>query len=47
MHVATIHFPQLLYFLAFSTIIGWPVLCDEGVERVVRGTLRTGLGSRL
>ncbi|KAI5449085.1 glucosyltransferase [Naganishia albida] len=46
MHVATLHFPQLLYFLAFATVMGWPVLLEKGVERAVRGTIATGLGSR-
>lgn len=46
MHVATLHFPQLMYFLAFATVMGWPVLLDEGVGTAVRGTLRTGMGSR-
>lgn len=46
MHVATLHSPQVLYFLAFATGLGWPVLLDEGVGRCVRGTLSTGLGSR-
>ncbi|KAJ9109070.1 hypothetical protein QFC21_000397 [Naganishia friedmannii] len=45
MHVATLHFPQVLYFLAFATIFGWPVLMNEGVESLAIGTARTGLGS--
>lgn len=37
----------LPYFLAFSTALGWPVLVAEGVERAVRGAMRTELGSRV
>lgn len=30
-HVPSFHVPQLYYFIAFATIIGWPaVLCGEG-----------------
>jgi alpha-1,2-glucosyltransferase len=44
-HIATLHTPQLFYFLAFSTIFGWPVLLNEGVGKAIKGTLRTGLGT--
>jgi alpha-1,2-glucosyltransferase len=45
MHVATIHTPQLSYFLAFSTILALPVLLNEGVTRAIRGAFSVGLGS--
>ncbi len=44
-HIATIHTPQLFYFLAFSTIFGWPVLLNEGIGKAVKGTLKMGLGT--
>lgn len=28
-HVPTLHVPQLYYFIAFSTILGWPVLVSN------------------
>ncbi|KAJ9128108.1 hypothetical protein QFC24_000399 [Naganishia onofrii] len=45
MHVATLHFPQILYFLAFATILGWPALMNEGIRSLAIGTAKTGLGS--
>lgn len=45
MHVATLHGPQMLYFLAFSTLMGLPMLLNEGVGKVIKGTLEVGLKS--
>lgn len=45
MHVATLHFPQVLYFLAFAAILGWPVLINEGIKAFATGTVKTGVGS--
>jgi alpha-1,2-glucosyltransferase len=30
-HIPSFHVPQLYYFIAFATMIGWPaVVCGEG-----------------
>lgn len=44
MHQASLHFPQLGYFLAFAIGIGWPVLLDEGLGRVGRRVGKDAFG---
>ena len=43
MHIASRHYAQVPYFLAFSTLMGWPVLCDEGIWRALRRAMRFGI----
>lgn len=45
MHTASLHYAQIPYFLAFSTLLGWPVLLEEGIERTLRGVISLALGS--
>ncbi|KAL7410973.1 DIE2/ALG10 family-domain-containing protein [Mrakia frigida] len=46
MHVATIHLPQTLYFFAFATVLGWPVLLnvDGGLKGLIRRSINDALG---
>lgn len=41
--MAGLHFPQLFYFISFITLMGWPVLLNEGVDVAVKGTLAMGM----
>jgi alpha-1,2-glucosyltransferase len=45
LHKPVLHLPQLLYFLAFVSVLLLPSLLVEGVGRTLRGALRLGLGS--
>ena len=40
-----LHLPQMLYFVAFATIMLAPGLLAEGIRVTVSGALYTGLGS--
>ena len=44
-HKVSVHLPQLLYFLAFASVLLLPTLLAEGLLPSVRGSLFTGLGS--
>ncbi|CDZ98588.1 Alpha-1,2 glucosyltransferase/transcriptional activator [Phaffia rhodozyma] len=44
MHEATLHFPQLGYFLAFATLLGWPILLDRGVTELLKRAIKDGFG---
>ncbi|KAI0067958.1 glucosyltransferase [Artomyces pyxidatus] len=47
-HIPSFHVPQLYYFVAFSTMLGWPVmLCAEGgVGQLLRGVRARMFGGR-
>ena len=44
-HTPSFHAPQVLYFVAFATIMCLPVLLAEGVGPAIKGSLKAGLGS--
>ena len=46
MHVAVVHVPQLLYFVAFATGILAPTLISGGVIDLIKGTLEGAFGSK-
>ncbi|KAK0535019.1 glucosyltransferase [Tilletia horrida] len=45
-HVAALHFPQLLYFAAFSVIFGWPAIAatTPSLPALVRRTVKNLVG---
>ncbi|KAI0257323.1 glucosyltransferase [Lactifluus subvellereus] len=47
-HMPSLHIPQLYYFIAFATIVGWPALVsgDGGWKMLVREVQNRILGSR-
>ncbi|KDN37455.1 glycosyltransferase family 59 protein [Tilletiaria anomala UBC 951] len=45
-HVAGLHFPQLFYFTASSTVFAWPSLLRAGPMRLARSTFQSLVGSR-
>jgi hypothetical protein len=45
MHAASHHYAQVPYFLAFSTLVGWPVLFNEGIWRASDRAIRLGTGT--
>jgi alpha-1,2-glucosyltransferase len=46
MHVASLHYAQVPYFLAFSTLLGWPILFNEGIWRPLSRAIRLGAGTK-
>jgi hypothetical protein len=46
-HLPSLHIPQLYYFIAFATIMGWPALVsgDGGLKMLVREVQNRILGS--
>lgn len=45
LHQPVLHFPQLLYFLAFSTALCFPAVVAPDPLCALRGALRLGVGS--
>jgi alpha-1,2-glucosyltransferase len=47
-HIPSLHVPQLYYFVAFSSIFGWPVLISDegGVRRLMLEVLTRMFGSK-
>ncbi|GFZ51637.1 hypothetical protein JCM24511_09404 [Saitozyma sp. JCM 24511] len=45
LHQPVLHFPQLLYFLAFSTALCFPAVVAPDPLCAIRGALRLGVGS--
>jgi hypothetical protein len=46
-HEPVLHFPQILYFLAFTTVMTIPSLLLPDVPRALGGAMSVGLGSSL
>lgn len=46
MHVASLHYAQVPYFVAFSTLLGWPVLFNEGIWRPLSRAILLGAGNK-
>ena len=44
-HQVGLHLPQLLYFVAFTSVMLLPALFAGGSLKTIRGALETGLGS--
>ncbi|KAI0308030.1 alpha-2-glucosyltransferase Alg10 [Multifurca ochricompacta] len=47
-HVPSLHIPQLYYFIAFATMMGWPALLsgDGGWKMLINGVRKRIFGSR-
>lgn len=47
MHIASRHYAQVLYFIAFATALCWPTLAlgSGGPKGIVQRALTNGLGS--
>ncbi|KAI0706067.1 glucosyltransferase [Cytidiella melzeri] len=47
-HIASLHVPQLYYFVGFATLMGWPALLGDkdGILSLARGVYRKMFGSR-
>lgn len=47
-HIPAIHIPQIYYFIAFSTIMGWPALISgkEGLGPLIHGIVARMWGSK-
>jgi alpha-1,2-glucosyltransferase len=47
-HIPAFHVPQVYYFVAFSTIMGWPALISgkEGLRPLIHGIIARMWGSK-
>lgn len=48
-HIPSFHVPQLYYFIAFTSALGWPVLLSspEGIFGLIRDVRGRMFGSKL
>ena len=46
LHEPVLHFPQMMYFIAFTSVMVFPNLLAEGFQPMVKGALAIGLGTR-